>query len=327
MGLISIIAIGACVLLAINVGGNNSAAEMGPAFGSGIRSKTEAVILIAIFSMLGAVFAGSHVVKTIGVDLIGDAPFKTDFRNVIVVLIAAASIIAFANWFHLPVATAHAMVGAVVGLGLFNGFVNWPKSFGIAIWWLVTPLASALISFLLGHFVYPGLSRKLAPISEKGGIANKVYRAFVTLSGCYMAYNAGSNSLAKAVAPIVGAGILSTNHAAILGGSCMALGAYLVGHRLMHTVGKGLTPLDPLKATMVELVCGTILFVASYAGVPVSLAETVTCSVIGFGAAHSGIREMAQNKHLRRIYVLWPVCPVYTAMVSYSGAWLIAHIP
>lgn len=323
MELISIIAIGACVLLAINVGGNNSAAEMGPAFGSGIRSKMEAVVLIAIFSMLGAWFSGGHVVHTIGVDLIGAGPFKADFRNVIIVLLAAASIIAFANWFHLPVATAHAMVGAVVGLGIFHSSVNWPKTMGIAIWWLLTPLASLVISFLLGHYVYPPLNRKLGPISERGGLAHKFYRSFVTLCGCYMAYNAGANSLAKAVAPIVGAGILPSNQAAILGGSCMALGAYLVGHRLMHTVGKGLTPLDPLKATMVELVCGTILLIASYSGVPVSLAETVTCSVIGFGAAHIGIREMSQNKHLRRIYVLWPVCPVYTAIVSYSGAWVL----
>jgi sulfate permease len=324
---VSILAVGACVLLAINVGGNNSAAEMGPAFGSGIRSKMEAVILIAIFSMLGAIFKGDKVVLTIGSGLIGDGPLKGDFRNVIVVLLAASSIIAFANWFRLPVATAHAMVGAVAGLGIFHASVNWHRLSGIVIWWLVTPLSALVISYALGHLVYPALNRKLGPISHKGGPAHLFYRAFVTLSGCYMAFSAGSNSLAKAVGPIVGAGILSVNHAAVLGGLCMALGAFLVGHRLLHTVGKELTPLDPLKATMVELVCGSILLVASSAGVPVSLAETVTCSVIGFGMAHIGIREMSNNKHLRRIYALWPVCPVYTSIVSYAGAWALSHFP
>lgn len=326
MELVSLIAIGTCALLAINVGGNNSAAEMGPAFGSGIRTKMEAVILIAIFSMLGAIFKGDKVVHTIGSGLIGEAALKTDLRSVIVVLMAATSIIAFANWFKLPVATAHAMVGAVIGLGIFHASVNWHKVSGIVIWWLVTPAASLVISFLMGHFLYPPLNRKLAPISHAGGAAHKIYRAFVTLSGCYMAFSAGSNSLAKAVGPIVGAGILSVNTAAIVGGLCMALGAFLVGHRLLHTVGKELTPLDPLKATMVELVCGSILLVASSFGVPVSLAETVTCSVIGFGMAHIGIREMSRNKHLRRIYALWPVCPVYTAIVTYFGAWLLTKI-
>lgn len=323
MDVVSILAVVACVFLAINVGGNNSAAEMGPAFGSGIRSRLEAVVLIAIFSMLGAWFAGSHVVKTIGVDLVGSTPFTADFRNVILVLLAAASLVAAANWFKLPVATAHAMVGAVVGLGLYYGTVNVAKTVTIVIWWLVTPLAALLISYGIGHLVYPWLSRKLAPISHDGGVANKIYRVVVTLAGCYMAWNAGANSLAKAVAPVVGAGILQTNHAAILGGSCMALGAYLVGHHLMHTVGKEITPLDPLKATLVELVCGTILLIASFKGIPVSLAETVTCSVIGFGAAHIGIRDMARNKHLRRIYILWPLCPLYTAVVTFAGAWLL----
>src|SRR5215472_767364 len=37
-----------CLGLAMNVGGNNSAAEMGPAFGAGVRSKQEAIALIAI---------------------------------------------------------------------------------------------------------------------------------------------------------------------------------------------------------------------------------------------------------------------------------------
>lgn len=323
MDLLSIMAIAACVLLAVNVGGNNSAAEMGPAFGSGIRSKMEAVVLIAIFSMLGAIFKGDKVVHTIGSGLIGEVALKGDFRNVIVVLLSATSIIAVANWFKLPIATAHAMVGAVIGLGIFHASVNWDRTFGIVIWWLATPMASLVVSYALGHTLYPVLHRRLAHLSERGGPAYRVYRALVTLSGCYMAFSAGSNSLAKAVGPVVGAGILSVSHAAIIGGGCMALGAFLVGHRLMHTVGKEITPLDPLKATMVEVVCGSILLVASTAGVPVSLAETVTCSVIGFGAAHIGIREMAQNKHLRRIYVLWPVCPVYTAIVSYSGAWIL----
>jgi len=323
MDWVSILAVGACVLLAVNVGGNNSAAEMGPAFGSGIRSRMEAVILIAVFSMLGAIFKGDKVVHTIGSGLIGDAALKGDFRNVIVVLISATSIIAVANWFKLPVATAHAMVGAVLGLGIFHLSVDWHRTFGIVVWWLVTPLASLVISYFLGHTLYPFLHRRLSHISQKGGRAYNFYRFFVTICGCYMAFSAGSNSLAKAVGPVVGAGILAVNHAAIIGGGCMALGALLVGHRLMHTIGKEITPLDPLKATMVEIVCGSILLVASGAGVPVSLAETVTCSVIGFGAAHIGIREMAQNRHLRRIYVLWPVCPVYTAIVSYSGAWIL----
>lgn len=320
---VSLIAVAACLLLAVNVGGNNSAAEMGPAFGSGIRSRMEAVILIAIFSMAGALLAGGHVVKTIGSDLIGQNALRHDIRNVVAILLSATSIIALANGLRVPIATAHAMVGSVVGLGLYSASVQWHNVGKIVAWWLVTPAAALIVSYLLGRYAFPPLDRRLAPLSQKGGPASMFYRGFVTISGCYMAFNAGSNSLAKAVGPIVGAGILSTQQAAILGGLCMAAGAFVVGHHLMRTVGKEITPLCPLKATMVELVCGTILLIASMAGVPISLAETVTCSVIGFGAAHSGLLLTAQNRHIRRLYVLWPVCPLYTTAVSYGAAWML----
>ena len=322
MNFISMFAIGACVLLAINVGGNNSAA-MGPAFGSGLRSWREAIILIAIFSMIGAVTAGDHVVKTVGSDLIGSEPFRSDFRNVTIVLLSATSIIALANWLRVPIATAHAMVGSVIGLGLFYGSVHWPAVLRVVLWWLATPVVAMGVSFFLGKFVYARLDARLAHLSGTGGPALKIYRAIIVVSGCYMAFSAGSNSLAKAVGPVIGAGILSMRQGSIVGGLCMAVGALVVGHRLMKTVGREITPLDPLKATMVELVCGTILIISSFSGVPVSLAETATCAVVGFGAAHAGVGHTSRNRHLRRIYILWPVCPLFTAAASYAGAFLL----
>jgi sulfate permease len=191
----------------------------------------------------------------------------------------------------------------------------------IVAWWLVTPLMSLTISYLLGRYAYTRLERWIVGRSARHTV-QLCCRGFITLSGCYMAFSAGSNSLAKAVGTVVGAGILPPAWAAALGGLGMAAGALIVGHRLLHTVGKGITPLDPLKATLVELVCGTIILSASYAGVPVSLAEIVTCSVIGFSCAHVGIRTTTKNKHIRTIYKLWPACPLTTAATSFSVAWV-----
>lgn len=318
-----LIVLAASILLAINVGGNNSAAEMGPAFGSGIRSKLEAVILIAVFSMIGAIVAGEHVVHTIGSGIMDPAHLKGNVSGLMVILLSATALIGFANFLRVPVATSHAMVGAVVGMGLYHHSVQWDNVTRIVIWWLATPLFALVLSYCIGRFIYPALAERLSHLSGEKGLATMFYRGFVTLSGCYMAFSAGSNSLAKAVGPVVGAGILQPNEAAIWGGLSMALGAFLVGHRLLHTVGKGITPIDPLKATLVEVVCGSILLVASHAGVPVSLAEIVTCSVIGFGAAHSGLLLTAQNKHVKTIYKLWPICPLFTCGVSFGGAWLL----
>jgi PiT family inorganic phosphate transporter/sulfate permease len=318
------LAVAAIVLgltLAMNVGGNNSAAEMGPAFGAGVRSKKEAVFLIAIFSMLGALVAGTHVVHTVGSGILPGGVLEERFGAVAIILLSASCIIALANYLRVPVATSHALVGSVVGMGIYYGNVNWGKVGVIAAWWLMTPLVSLGASYLLGRYVYPPLERWITNACAPPTV-QRCYRGFITLSGCYMAFSAGSNSLAKAVGPIVGAGILPATWAAVLGGLGMAAGALIVGHRLLQTVGTGITPIDPLKATLIESVCGTIILTASYAGVPVSLAEIVTCAVIGFSCAHTGIRMTAQNHHVRIIYKLWPACPLTTAATSFSIAWL-----
>jgi sulfate permease len=321
LDLLAVAAIVVCLALAMNVGGNNSAAEMGPAFGAGVRSKTEAIFLIAIFSMVGALVAGTHVVHTVGSGIIPGGILEKHFGAVVIILLSASCIIGLANYLCVPVATSHALVGSVVGMGVYYGSVNWEKVGVIIAWWLMTPLASLVISYLLGRYVYMRLEQSIANLSAQRTV-QLCYRGFITLSGCYMAFSAGANSLAKAVGPVVGAGILLSTWAAMLGGLGMAAGALIIGHRLLQTVGKGITPLDPLKATLIELVSGTIILTASYAGVPVSLAEIVTCAVIGFSCAHTGIRMTAQNQHVRTIYKLWPACPLTTAATSFSIAWL-----
>lgn len=306
----------ACIALAINVGANNSAAEMGPAFGAGVRSKKEAVFLIAIFSMLGAVVAGGHVVQTVGRDLVPGGILEKHSGFVVIILLSATSIIALANYLRAPIATSHAMVGSVIGMGLYHGSVNWEKAGVILLWWLMTPTISLMISYLLGRYAYTRLANWLTGLPRQA-VVKSCLRVFITLSGCYMAFSGGSNSLAKAVGPIVGAGILPPTGAAVLGGMGMAVGALILGHRLLQTVGKGITPIDPLKAILIELVSATIILISSRAGVPVSLAEIITCSVIGFGCAHAGIRATAHNPHIRTICKLWPACPLMTATTSF----------
>lgn len=323
MTLIAIIAISTAFLLSINVGGNNSATEMGPAFGAGVRSKKEAVLLIAVFSMIGAVVAGERVVNTIGSGLMPGHLLQENIVSVIVILLSATLVIAGANVLRIPIATSHAMVGAVVGMGLHYGTVYWSNLSIIIVWWVITPLLSLTISYVVGRYIYARLNRAINNLPGQG-VVRVLYRGFITLSGCYMAFSAGSNSLAKAVGPIVGAAIVTPNQAAVIGGLGMAFGALIVGHRLLHTVGKGITEIDALKATLIELISGTILMISSHAGIPVSLAEIITCSVIGFGAANDGVRSMYENRHVRRMYTLWPACPLITGLTSFALARLAA---
>jgi len=303
----------AALLMALNVGANNSAAEMGPAYGCGARTRRQAVILIAVFTVLGAFLAGERVVHTLGSGLTGGEVLRGNLSAVVIALAAAASLVAVANFLRVPIPTSHIMVGAVSGIGLYFGTLNWHRLGEIVLWWLITPLAALVAAYLARRCLYFPLLLWVSRLgSEKR--ARAVIRALITLSGCAMAFSAGSNSLAKAIGPAVGAGVFSQQSGAIFGGLAMALGALLLGGRVMETVGKRITQLCGVAAIMVEVICASIVFSASRFGVPVSLAEIVTSAVVGFSVAGEGLGATLRNPSVRRIYTLWPVCPASCAV-------------
>ncbi len=305
------------VALAVNIGANNSAAEMGPAYGAGVQSQRRAVAIIAIFCAIGAIVAGHRVMDTVGHGLIGADTFAQHSKGALIIALSAVALIGFANVIRLPLATSHAVVGAVVGFGLFYGAVNVPLVTSVVLWWIATPLAALVISAAVGRYLYPGLSRWVRRLPSEQ-LSSRIVTWAVTLASCWMAFAAGSNSLAKAMGPAVGAGVFQPSQAAIAGGLAMALGAALLGGRMIHTVGKEITPICPVCAFLIQAVSASIIYTASHFGRPVSLAEIVTCSVIGFGWAASGFRTTSQNYHVRRILVLWPAAPVLSAAAAFA---------
>ncbi len=305
------------VALAINIGANNSAAEMGPAFGAGIRTRRQAAAIIAVFCVAGAVLAGHRVMETVGSDLVGKGTLSQIPGAALVVIASALALIGFANLVRLPLATSHAVVGAVVGFGLFFGRVHFDVVGRVLIWWILTPLASLTLSYLVGRTLYPWLSRWLRSLPDER-TAQRIFAWSVTASSCWLSFSAGSNSLAKAMGPAVGAGVLRPGVAAIFGGLAMAAGAVLLGGRMIQAVGREITPICPLCAFLIEVISASLVFTASRHGVPVSLAEIVTCSVIGFSCAAGGVRGTAGNFHVRRMMMLWPAAPLLSAAAAFA---------
>jgi sulfate permease len=317
VSLLAILAGAASIGLALNIGANNSAAEMGPAYGSGARSRREAVVLIAVFCVLGAVVGGHRVMATVGKNLVGSDVLAGSIHGVLVVVVAALSLVALANILRVPIATSHAVVGSVIGLGLFYRSVNGPLVATVVAWWIVTPLASLFVSYLVGRYIYRYLLHSFGRFRSEQ-TAQQVLVGLVTVSSCWMAFSAGSNSLAKAMGPAVGAGVFQPTAAAIWGGVAMSLGALLLGGRMIHIVGREITSICPLCAILVQVISASIVFAASRFGMPVSLAEIVTCSVIGFSCAANGFRGTASNSHVRRMLLLWPAAPGAAALIAFG---------
>lgn len=313
----SIFAYLVAVFMGLNIGGNNAAAAMGAAYGAKVRTRYQAVILIGVFSLLGAVFSGGAVIKTIGSGIL---PPGTILLNGAIVAVGAAGITVFlANLLRIPISTSQAAVGSVVGIGLFYGSskLNLPLLGYIASWWVVTPVLAWLLAYLMGKYLYTDVLVWLADHSKSEASIKKILNVLLTISGCYVAYSAGANNAANAVGPFVGAGFMDTLWGAVLGGLAIGFGALLMGGRVLDTVGKEITELCIIRATFVEFTAAILVHLASILGVPVSLGEIVAAGVIGIGCANSGM-HIVRGDVVKKILMAWIISPLLAGAVAFA---------
>lgn len=314
---IHIIAIVVSFLLAMNIGASNSAAEMAAAYGAGARTKKEAVTLIAIFALLGAIISGGAVINTLGNGLVSGRTFSETFSTVFIVLIVATTFVIFANYLKSPIATTHAIVCAVVGIGLYTGELNTKKFIQIVLWWVLTPSLAFIFNYLIGKYLYFKILHYLTTLGPEEKI-KRLLSITITISGCYVAFSAGSNNAANAVGAIVGAGVMPSPNAAIMAGLGMGLGAILFGGRILDTVGKGITDIGIVRAISIESTGATIIYIASLMGIPVSLNETITSGIIATSCARVGFKKTAKNEHVLRILFFWFLAPFFAVGLSYG---------
>ena len=142
--------------MAWNIGANDVSNAMGTSVGSKALTLRKAVIIAAILEFSGAYFVGGNVSQTMQSDLIDVAAFAPDPRTLIFgmcgALLGTGIWLQIASYFGLPVSTTHAIVGAIVGFGALTlGFsgVEWGMIGSIALSWVVSPVLSGFVSYLI----------------------------------------------------------------------------------------------------------------------------------------------------------------------------------
>lgn len=141
--------------MAINIGANDVANNVGPAVGSKAMTMTMAIIIAAIFEAAGALIAGGEVVKTIKNGIIDINAFGANIDPFIWAMMAA--LLAAALWLNLatmmraPVSTTHSIVGGVMGAGIAAAglsIVSWTTMGKIVASWIISPLLGGVIAAL-----------------------------------------------------------------------------------------------------------------------------------------------------------------------------------
>jgi len=317
LDLILISAIILAAFLALNIGANNSAASLATAYGAGVRTKKQAVIIIAVFALLGALIAGAPVVKTLGNGLVPSEILSSHIGLVLIIFIIASIFVTWANVAKVPIATTHAIVCAIAGVGLYSSALHTDKFFEILIWWVAAPLVAWVINFLMAKYLYFRTLKYLAEhYSEKS--INRTLMVMITVSGTFLAFSAGANNSANAVGPLVGLGLIGSYKGALIAGVAMGVGAILFGGRVLETVGKEITEICILRAVSVEFTGAAIILIASFSGIPVSIAEIITSGIIGFSCAQQGFGVTARNRHVMRIAFFWIAIPFVAIAMGYG---------
>jgi len=138
--------------MAMNIGANDVANNVGPAVGARALTLTGAVLIAAVFEAAGALIAGGEVVGTIKKGIIDPALISS--ADVFIWLMIAA-LLAGALWLNLatllgaPVSTTHSIVGGVLGAGIAAGgwdVANWSRMGQIAASWVISPVLGGVIA-------------------------------------------------------------------------------------------------------------------------------------------------------------------------------------
>ena len=138
--------------MALNIGANDVANNVGPAVGSKALTMGGAIVIAAIFEAGGALIAGGDVVSTIKKGIIDPALFVNTQEFIWAM---TAALLAGGLWLNIatkvgaPVSTTHSIVGGVMGGGIAAaGFsiVSWGTMGKIAASWVISPVLGAIIA-------------------------------------------------------------------------------------------------------------------------------------------------------------------------------------
>ncbi len=145
--------------MAINIGANDVANNVGPAVGSQAITLTGAIVIAAVFEASGALVAGGDVVSTIKKGIIDPAMIEN--QDTFIWLMMAA-LLAGAIWLNVatvvgaPVSTTHSIVGGVLGAGIAAGgmdIANWDRLGQIAASWVISPVMGGVIAACFLYFI------------------------------------------------------------------------------------------------------------------------------------------------------------------------------
>jgi inorganic phosphate transporter, PiT family len=210
------------------------------------------------------------------------------------------------------------LVGLVVSLvTIFKGLKHIGLSFDTVTSYILS-IGFGLTIAIIGAFFIRNIH--LNPDENKDfyyASMEKIFGVLMIITAAAMAFAHGSNDVANAIGPLAAiysviesGGMVSSKSALPLwilfvGGVGIAVGLITYGHKVIATIGTGITQLTPSRGFAATLAAAATVVIASGTGIPVSTTQVLVGAVLGVGIA----RGMAalDTRVIRGIFLSWIV--------------------
>ena len=198
----------------------------------------------------------------------------------------------------------------------------------------LSPWMGVLVAILLG-LVVMGIGTfllrriKVADTSDRTQMfanVEKIFAILMIFTACAMAFAHGSNDVANAVGPMAavmsaiqhggefGDKVHVSTWILLIGSVGIVIGLITYGHKVIGTIGEGITHLTPSRGFAAELGAATTIVTASAMGLPISTTHTLVGAVLGVGLAR-GIGALNLTV-VRNIFTSWVVTLPAGAILS-----------
>ena len=308
-------------LFALNMGAPSFAGSFSTAAGSRALTRWQAAGLFLIFGLLGAMFCGQEVSKTLSKGII---PAHLLSINAVLIILSSATVSLFtANMMRIPQSTSLSTLAAICGVGVSYGAVAWGKIQYMSVCWVISTAVSFLAIYALTRYVYP--PRKVNFWVYENVLNHRErLTVLVIITSCYKAFAQGSNNVANAVGPMVAASLVDVNTGLLIMGIVFGIGAFVFTGPL-DTSSEKIVPLGLLTATVINVISGTITIIASKMGLPLPTVIVYTVSIFAIGAVKDGFSLTLGSPVTRKTFFTWLINPLLTLTVSFLLAHFFLH--
>ncbi len=305
-------------------GFHDTANSVAAVVGTRVLTPTQAIMLAAVTNLAGAL-AGTAVATTVGQGLV-DAHCVTGVT--LICGLMGAILWNLLTWrLGLPSSSSHALIGGLVGSAVASAGNNWSVviwsapvegkpwyAWGGLLYKVIIPMfSSPVLGFVIG-FLWMTLLYMLLWRCRPSSI-NRVFGRLQIFSAGFLGFSHGSNDAQKTMGIVALALFSATNLGDLahlpawlhflhtpefkvplwvkfICAFTMAAGTATGGRRIIKTLGRKVSRLQPVNGFAADTTSATVLMTTALLGMPVSTTHAVSTSIMGVGAArnHKAIR-------------------------------------